>query len=90
MDEEKFIDALSGNRVYVPSITAINKIDIYENVQDIKKDERTVLVSAKTGFGVDELRKKIFESLSLVRIYMKPEGGDADMEHPLVSEKGRK
>jgi len=90
VDEEKFIDALSGNRVYVPSITAINKIDIYKNVQDIPKDERTVLVSAKTGFGVDELRKKIFEALSLVRIYMKPEGGDADMEHPLVLRKGAK
>jgi len=90
VDEEKFIDALSGNRVYVPSITAINKIDIYKNVHDIPKDERTVLVSAKTGFGVNELRKKIFEALSLVRIYMKPEGGNADMEHPLVLKKGAK
>ena len=87
VDEEKFIDALSGNRVYVPSVTAINKIDVHKNIPDIK-DGRTVLVSAKTGFGIDELRKKIFESLSLVRIYMKPEGGDADMEHPLVLRKG--
>ncbi len=89
VDEEKFIDALSGNRVYVPSVTVINKVDIYRSVPPVK-DERTVLISAKTGFGIDELRKKIFDTLSLVRIYMKPEGGDADMEHPLVLRKGAK
>lgn len=89
VDEEKFIDALSGNRVYVPSVTVINKVDIYRSIPPVK-DERTVLISAKTGFGIDELRKKIFDTLSLVRIYMKPEGGDADMEHPLVLRKGAK
>jgi len=89
VDEEKLIDALSGNRVYIPAVTAINKIDLHPE-KEIEEDEKTVLISARTGFGIEKLKERIFESLSLVRIYMKPEGGDADMEHPLVLKKGAK
>jgi len=87
VDEEKLIDALSGNRVYIPAVAAINKIDLHPE-KEIGEDEKTVMISARTGLGIEKLKERIFESLSLVRIYMKPEGGDADMEHPLVLKKG--
>ncbi|MEA2053757.1 MAG: GTPase [Candidatus Thermoplasmatota archaeon] len=91
VDEERLIDALSGNRVYIPSIVAINKIDMSRKGKiNIARDDRTVLISAKTGFGIEELKEKIFNTLTLVRVYMKPEGKGADMKHPLVLKKGAK
>ena len=88
VDEERLIDALSGNRVYIPAVIAINKIDKYGDKVTAAADDKTVLVSAKTGVGIEELKEKIFDSLSLVRIYMKPEGGEADRKHPLVLKEG--
>jgi len=90
VDEEKLMDALSGNRVYIPAVIAINKIDKYRDKITGSTDDKTILVSAKTGFGIEELKETIFNALSLVRIYMKPEGGKADMKHPLVLKRGAK
>ncbi len=80
---EEIIDAMLRNRVYVPSLTVINKVDIMEINTDAIK------VSAKKGYGIEELKEEIIRKLELIRVYMKPEGKDIEKE-PMVLKKGAK
>ena len=45
-------------------------------------------VSALSGEGIDELKEQIYRRLRLVRVYMKPRGGEADRNRPLVVGEG--
>ena len=44
--------------------------------------------AAKKGLGVDALKDKMYEELRFMRVFMKPQGGEADMEVPLVIKSG--
>jgi small GTP-binding protein len=84
---ERLIDFLAANRVYIPSITIINKIDVLSKGQ-LKRLRRkfpnAVFISAKDSRGLDRMRDRIFESLQLIRIYLKPQGKSADYKRPLI------
>lgn len=45
-------------------------------------------VSALTGEGIEGLKEEIYRRLRLVRVYMKPRGGEADRNRPLVVKEG--
>ncbi|MDY7082003.1 MAG: TGS domain-containing protein, partial [Halobacteria archaeon] len=45
-------------------------------------------ISAEKGEGLDKLKELIFESLDLIRVYLKPQGGEADMDDPIVVQEG--
>lgn len=45
-------------------------------------------VSALTGEGIDGLKEEIYRRLRLVRVYLKPKGGEADRNRPLVVKEG--
>jgi len=88
---DRFIDALSDNRVYLPSITVFNKADLAntEILQNLKEDfDNPVFISAEKKQNLDELKQTISENLNLIRIYMKPRNGDPDYEEPLILRKG--
>jgi hypothetical protein len=82
------VDFLAGNRVYIPSVVAINKFDLrYGGVEDKIKKElgRDFLpVSCATTEGLEDTKDLIYERLGFIRVYLKPKGGKADMEEPLV------
>ncbi len=84
VNEEQIIDALLGNRVYIPSLTVVNKIDA-----GMVDKPNAVYVSAKTGEGIEELKEKMIEKLGLIRVYLKPEGKKVESE-PMVLKKGAK
>jgi len=88
VEPDRLVDFLAGNRVYIPSITVVNKIDqeykgVRENIKKYYQGEYLDL-SVTTNTGVDELRQLLFEKLRFMRIYLKPQGEEADMEEPLV------
>ncbi len=87
---DRLIDAILTNRIYVPSLRIINKIDLIDSreLEQFKALPNSVLISAETGKGLEELRHKIFESLGFIRIYMKPPGKRADLEKPLIIKSG--
>ncbi len=91
---DDLIDFLKGNVVYVPSIVAVNKIDIPHDesrIEALKKQWGTVVeVSASKGVGIEKLKDAIFESLQFVRIYLKDKAGRVDFERPLVLTQGSK
>jgi small GTP-binding protein len=88
IDTDSLVDFLAGNRVYIPSVIAINKFDLrYEGIEEKLKESlgRDYLpVSAATGEGVEELKEKIHQTLGFIRVYLKPKGEKADMKEPLV------
>jgi ribosome-interacting GTPase 1 len=93
--EDQLIDSFIGNRVYVPLIVLINKIDKvseeeleikFKNIQ--KKGWKTFSISAKDGIGLDKLKEIIISELNLIRVYMKPVGKQIDFEDPMILKKG--
>jgi len=91
--EDELIDYISGNRHYVPAIVAINKTDLVTK-QYLKQIEkrlsgwRLLPIAAEKDRGLDELKDAVFDALRFIRIYMKPQGMEADMVEPLVIKDG--
>ncbi|MBW3019853.1 GTP-binding protein [Candidatus Woesearchaeota archaeon] len=84
--DDQLIDVVTGNRVYIKGITAINKMDIDEKkAEELKKKLKAdVLISSQNKINMQELKDLIFERLGLVRIYMKEAGKEADLKEPLI------
>ncbi|WP_290596024.1 MULTISPECIES: OBG GTPase family GTP-binding protein [unclassified Archaeoglobus] len=82
---ERLIDALAGNRVYIPSLTVVNKIDL----MDVEVDG-AIKISAEKGINLDLLKEQIYRKLDFIRVYLKPPGGKADMENPMILRRGAK
>lgn len=91
--EEEFLDFLAGNRVYIPSLEVINKIDLLDaeersvTVERLRREGKHP-ISVVTGEGIEELKRLIFERLSLMRIYLKPRGGEVDYSEPMILRRG--
>jgi len=92
--EDQLIDVFMENRIYVPGIVIINKVDLISDeeiknqINDIKRAGwKVISISAKTGFGLDKLREIIFTKLELIRVFMKPAGQKPDMNEPLILKK---
>ena len=95
VDEDQLIDYLQGNRRYVRAMASVNKIDavpeevwrpIVERVES--RDLQVVPISADKGINLDLLKDEIFDNLDLMRIYMRPRGGETDYEEPLIIRRG--
>lgn len=83
--DDEFIDAVMGNRVYIPSIVVVNKTDLDPTV---KIPKGYMPISAEKDINLDKLRKMIFDKLTFIRVYLRPQGGKADLMEPLILEKG--
>jgi ribosome-interacting GTPase 1 len=70
-------------------VDLLDKKTVDEHIKIIKKEGWIVHpISAKTGTGMDSLKDLIFTHLSLIRIYMKPQGKKPDYSVPLILKKG--
>jgi len=83
---DDLIDVIEGNRVYIPVIYVLNKIDqiSIEELEIIHKVPHCVPISAHHKWNFDDLLEKIWEYLALVRIYTKPKGQLPDYSAPVV------
>jgi hypothetical protein len=93
IDVEQMLDVLAGNRVYIKAIMAINKVDLakpgqLEEVLEMHKQFRCVPVSAATGYGMEELKQAMYDTIDMIRIYLKPQGQEADLDVPLIVKRG--
>lgn len=94
--QDDFIDAMIGNRVYVPAFIAINKVDLVDEktrnrIETKLTDrfgEKPYMVSAHSGYNIEELKDAIYEHFGFMRLYMKPLGGQADMDEPMIVRSG--
>jgi hypothetical protein len=89
---DRFIDALAGNRVYIPSLVVLNKIDLVrdEYLREIKRElqREYIPISAVKGTNIEKLKEEIYKRLNFIRVYMKPQGGKADMREPMIVVRG--
>jgi len=88
---DQLIDVIEGNRVYIPSVTILNKIDLVnkKTLQKIKKQIKPDLaISADKKILIDKLKDIIYHGLDVIRIYCKQVGKPADLDIPLIMFKG--
>lgn len=94
--QDDIVDAVMGNRVYVPAFVAINKVDlvddahreVIETQMEQKYGVNPIMISAHSGYNIEALQDAIYDYLGFVRIYMKPYGEEADMEEPMIVRRG--
>jgi len=92
--EDQLIDVFAANRIYVPVIVVINKIDLVserelqKKISNIKqRGWKIVSISALSGIGINKLKEMIFSELNFIRVYMKPVGKQPDFNEPLILRK---
>ena len=88
VDEDKLIDALMKNRVYVKTLVVANKTDVLSPAERGRVDKAFIPVSAKEGENIEQVKKAIWEKLDLMRIYLKKIGKEPDMEEPFIMKQG--
>ena len=73
---DELIDVIEGNRVYMPCVYVLNKIDqlFIEELDLLDKVPHYVCISAKDKWNLDELVEQIWVELDMIRIYTKPKG----------------
>lgn len=88
---EDLIDVVEGNRVYIPCIFVLNKIDqiSLEELEIIYRIPHCVPISAHHKWNFDDLLEMMWRYLELVRIYTKPKGQLPDYQSPVVLRAGR-
>lgn len=87
--DDQLIDYITGNRIYIPSIVVLNKIDLADEEYLEKLMKRLakwnpLMISAQKDEGIDALKEKIFSTLGFIRLYLRPRGGTTDFEEPLI------
>ncbi|MFB6144966.1 MAG: OBG GTPase family GTP-binding protein [Candidatus Nanohaloarchaea archaeon] len=89
VDLDRFIDGLMDNRKYLPCIKVVNKMDLLNSDRKQEFEEKyDLLISAENGTNLDELKDLVFESMGLIRVYMKEKGGEVDRDEPLILREG--
>ena len=88
---DDLIDIIEGNRVYIPCVYVLNKIDqiTIEELDLIYKIPHAVPISGHHEWNFDDLLEKTWEYLDLVRIYTKPKGQLPDYTSPVVLKRSR-
>jgi hypothetical protein len=81
---DQVVDAFARNRVYLPSLKVVNKID----KKEINQDDY-VLISAEENKNINKLKEEIWQKLDLIRVYLKSEKSkQADFNEPLILHPG--
>ncbi|PSR71782.1 hypothetical protein PHLCEN_2v12283 [Hermanssonia centrifuga] len=88
---DDLVDVIEGNRVYIPAIYVLNKIDAIsiEELDLLYKIPMSVPVSSRDWLNIDELVEKMWDTLNLVRVYTKPRGLAPDYSSPVVLRRGK-
>ena len=92
---DQLIDALAGNRVYLPAILVVNKSEYLTELERSRIRERVrpfvpIFISARNRTGLDDAVKGVATALAFIRIYMKPPGREPDRVEPVILRRGQK
>jgi hypothetical protein len=87
VNSDQIIDVVRGNRVYIPALMVINKIDLADRRHMAHMPE-AIEISADLDMNLDVLREQIYDTLGFINIYLKPQGEQADMDEPMIMREG--
>jgi len=85
---DQLIDVIRGNRVYIPAVTVVNKIDLVDRDSIKKVPADAIKISADMELNLETLRDEIYDRLGFINVYLKPQGEQADLEEPLIMREG--
>src|SRR5215218_9055416 len=92
LTDDQLIDALNGNRIYLPSLVVLNKIDLVNKgfIQELqsKIGNNFIPISADAGINIETLKEAIYHKLGFIRVYMRPKGSETDYNEPLIIKNG--
>jgi small GTP-binding protein len=92
ISDEQLLDVMVGNRVYIPSLSIMNKIDLvnagFTNELSSKLRYKFVPVSAESDINIAALKEEIYKRLDFVRIYMRRRKGETDFDEPMIVRNG--
>lgn len=83
---DDLIDIIEGNRVYIPCLYVLNKIDqlTIEALDVLSRTPHVVPISAHLQWNLDDLLEKMWDYLNMLRIYTKPPGQVPDYTSPII------
>ncbi|MCK5037921.1 MAG: GTP-binding protein [Thermoplasmata archaeon] len=89
INEDQLIDYLSGNKVYVDAMVVLNKIDLLPKEEVDKVIEKlegwnVFSMSAEKDIMIEQFKDEVFDICQFMRIFLKPQGREADLIEPLV------
>jgi len=85
---DRLLDAFSPNRVYVPAIFVINKVDTEPDFAKKVKGE-FVSISADKKEGVQNLIDEMWTALEFVTVYLVEPDEDPTFDNPIVMKSGQ-
>jgi len=99
LSDDQLIDVLSGNRVYIPSVAVLNKIDLVNQgfVKEVqsKIGSDFIPISADTEMNIGALKEHLYKKLDFIRIYLLDfiriylrKGKETDFNEPLIMQNG--
>lgn len=80
----ELLDVFSKNRVYVPSISILNKADTSSE----RPLDDVIYISAEQGHTLDEFRHTVWERLGLMKIYMVKKDEEPNQNSPMIVKRG--
>ncbi|KAI5192690.1 hypothetical protein NEMIN01_2157 [Nematocida minor] len=88
---DDLIDVIEGNRVYIPALYILNKIDSisYEELELLSQLKDSVPVCADKEWNLDEVLEASWAKLRLIRVFAKPRGQLPDYSTPVVLREGK-
>ncbi|CAG0884619.1 unnamed protein product [Darwinula stevensoni] len=83
---DDLIDVITGSRAYIPCLYVYNKVDqvSIEEVDRLARLPNSVVVSCNMRLNLEYLLEKLWEKLSLVRVYTKKPGEPPDFDGGLI------
>lgn len=84
---ERLFDAFSENRVYIPALWVVNKIDEKPNYKG-QMDGEYLPISADKAEGINELIDKIWKALKFVTVYLIKPDENAEKGNPIIMKEG--
>ena len=85
----RLIDAFSPNRVYLPAIFVINKIDLDSHYNKTDKYAESLRISAERGEGIEDLKEAVWKKLGFIRVYLVRPDEEPGSDNPMIMKKGQ-
>lgn len=79
-------DPLFPNKVYVPALSVINKLDL---AKSFKQDTKILYISAEKNLGLEELQKRAWKKLKLVCLYLVKRNEKPNLNSPIIMKKNQ-
>lgn len=80
---DKLFDAFSSNRVYIPAIYILNKIDQEAGYHALRSNSY-IQISAEKGTGIHHLIDEIWKALKFVTVYLVKPDEEPNFSNPII------